>query len=225
MVSDRVFLTSHAIQEYVKYTIDGINNKSVTASVYLDFARAFDSVNYDILLLKLRDMGISDMLVSWIKGYLSNRQMLTKYNGFTSDLKPLVCGVPQGSVIGPVLFLCYVNDIVNTTHNSDVKITLYADDTVIYYNSKNVMDLQQHLQDTVGKVSRWCNRNRINLNISKTKLCFYGTRHLLNNCNFALSLDNSPLTRCTQYKYLGVILDETMNMEANFNYIFITIVL
>ena len=83
-----------------------MNNREVTAAVYLDFARAFDSVNYDILLLKLRDMGISEILVNWILGYLSNRQMCTKFNNFISNVKPLVCGVPQGSVIGSILFLC-----------------------------------------------------------------------------------------------------------------------
>ena len=120
--------TSHAIHHYVKYIIDGINIKNITASVYLDFARAFDSVNYDILLIKLCEMGISQTLIRWIKGYLSNRQMRTKYNGFTSDLKPLVCGVPQWSAVGPILFLCYVKDIVNIAHDANTQVVLYADD-------------------------------------------------------------------------------------------------
>ena len=167
--------TSHAIHHFVKYIIDGINSKNITAVVDLDFARAFDSVNYDILILKLRDMGISNTLTAWIKGYLSNRQMCTKFNGFTSDLKPLVCGVPQGSVVGPILFLCYVNDI-NVTHDTDTRITLYADDTVIYCRSNSVLDLQLSLQLMLDNVSTWCKCNRINLNISKTKLFCYGTR-------------------------------------------------
>ena len=212
--------TSHAIHGYVKYIIDGLNSKSITASIYLDVARAFDSVNYEILILKLRDMGISDMLINWVKGYLSNRQMCTKFNGYTSDLKPLVCGVPQGSVIGPILFLCYVNDIVSVAHTSGVKITLYADDTVIYFNSKNVLEIQLRLQCALDKVSSWCKYNCIKLNISKTKPCYYGNRHLLNTCNLDLKLDQTILNSCTQYKYLGVLLDETMNMEPNFNYIF-----
>ena len=212
--------TSHAIHHYVKHIIDGINSKRITAAVYLDFARAFDSVNYDILLLKLQDMGISHMLTKWIKGYLSSRQMCTKYNGYISDLKPLVCGVPQGSVVGPILFLCYVNDIVNVTNGTDTKIKLYADDTVIYRSSNDVLSLLADLQLTLNEVSTWCKHNRINLNIGKTKPCYYGTRHLLNNCQLELKLDTTALHRCTQYKYLGVILDETMNMESNFNYIF-----
>ena len=212
--------TSHAIQHYVKYIIDGINNKKVTAGVYLDFARAFDSVNYDILILKLRDMGISNMIVNWISGYLGNRQMCTKFNSYTSNTKSLICGVPQGSVVGPILFLCYVNDIIDVCSDASVKIVLYADDTVIFCRSDNVLELQDKMQNTLHNVSTWCENNRINLNVKKTKPCCYGTRHLLNGCHLNFSINNSPLLPCTQYKYLGVFLDETLNMEANLNYIF-----
>ena len=212
--------TSHAIQKYVKYIIDGVNSKKVTATVYLDFARAFDSVNYEILLLKLRDMGISEILTNWISGYLSNRRMCTKYNDYTSDTKSLICGVPQGSVVGPILFLCYVNDITNVCFDASVKITLYADDTVIYSHSNDMLDLQHKIHRTLDNVSTWCVNNRINLNVKKTKPCCYGTRHLLNNCHIKFQLNNTPLHSCKQYKYLGVILDETMKMESNFNYIF-----
>ena len=212
--------TSHATYHYVKYIVDGINNKQVTAAVYLDFARAFDSVNYEILLLKLRDMGISEMLLNWIAGYLKNRRMYTKFNNYSSETRSLVCGVPQGSVIGPILFLCYVNDIVNVSSDDSVKITLYADDTVLYCCSDNIDDLEYKMQQTLNNVSIWCMTNRINLNVSKTKPCCYGTRHYLNNHQMKLHLNNTLLHPCTQYKYLGILLDETMNMESNFNYIF-----
>ena len=212
--------TSHAITYYVKYIIDGMNNKKVTAAVYLDFAPAFDSVNYDILLLKLRDMGISNMLIKWISGYLGNRQMCTKFNNYTSEVKPLVCGVPQGFVVGPILFLCYVNDIVDVGFDTSVEITLYADDTVIYCRSDNLLDLQLKIHQTLYNVSNWCIENHINLNVKKKKPCYYWTRHLLNHCRLNFHLNNTPLHSCTQYKYLGVILDETMSMEPNFNYIF-----
>ena len=212
--------TSHAIHHYVKYIIDGLNDKQITASVYLDFARAFDSVNYDILLLKLRDMGISDMLIKWISGYLCNRQMYTKFNNYTSSIKRLVCGVPQGSVVGPILFLCYVNDIVNVGFDASVRITLYADDTVIYCCSDNIPDLQLKIQQTLYKVSTWCTNNHINLNVEKTKPCLYGSRHQLTNCRLSFHLNDTPIHPCTQYKYLGVILDSTMTLNANINYIF-----
>ena len=100
----------------------------MTAAIYLDFARAFDSVNHTIQGVKLRCMGISRVLRNWVSGYLSQRQIYTKFNGLVSGVKNLGCGVPQGSVIGPVLFICYINDIVEVANNNSLYISLYADE-------------------------------------------------------------------------------------------------
>ena len=87
-------------------------------------------------------MGISNMLRKWISGYLKNRQMRTRFNGHISTTVPLKCGVPQGSVIGPILFLCYINDIVSISNFNQVQISLYADDAVLYCTSKNIEALK-----------------------------------------------------------------------------------
>ena len=165
-------------------------------------------------------MGISGLLVRWIRGYLLNCQMCTKFNGYVSPIKSLACGVPQGSVIGPILFLCYINDIVNVACDNDVRAILYADDTVIYSASNDMSSLHDSMQDTLTGVATWCIHNRIKLNIGKTKLCFYGTRHNLSRSKFNLQLRTGLLQPTQQYKYLGVFLDETMNLESNFNNIF-----
>ena len=212
--------TSHAIFYYVKNIIDGINSKKVTTSVYLDFARAFDSVYFDILLSKLKDMGISNMMRLWIKGYLSNRSVCTKFNGFISSAKNLLCGVPQGSVIGPILFLCYINDITGIAYKHDLQISLYADDAVIYQTSVDFMAVQTKMQLALNDILQWCTHNHVNLNISKTKMCCYGTRHFLKNFPIKLTLNNTNLVCTSQYTYLGVVLDGTMSLEANFNTVF-----
>ena len=212
--------TSHAIFHYVKHIIDGINKNDITAAIYLDFARAFDSVNYRILDLKLSDMGLSQSLRRWIRGYLSDRRMCTKFNGHVSDTKPLVCGVPQGSVIGPILFLCYINDIVSIAERHDAHISLYADDAVIYVTSRNEDRLALMMQNCINDVILWCKTNQINLNVNKTKLCCYGRRQSLKHVSLDVLLQNRPLNVCHQYNYLGVILDETMNLKANYNNIF-----
>ena len=212
--------TSHAIFHYVKNIIDSINRNDVTAAIYLDFARAFDSVNYSILDMKLIDMGLSMPLRKWIKGYLSERCMCTKFNGFVSDIRPLVCGVPQGSVIGPILFLCYINDIVKIAEQNNAHISLYADDAVLYVSSNDEQRLRNVMQNCLNDVTSWCVVNQINLNVSKTKLCCYGRRQSLKRINLNIHLKNNPLNVCHQYNYLGIILDETMNMIANFNKIF-----
>ena len=212
--------TSHVIFHYVKHIVDHININKVTASAYLDFARAFDSVNYQILESKLADMGLSYILRKWIKGYLSNRHICTKMNGFVSDTKPLVYGVPQGSVIGPILFLCYINDIVDIAATYNACISLYADDAVVFGTSDNDSNLEMILQPCLNDIVSWCKLNQINLNVSKTKLCCYGRRHTLRKIKISLHLNNKPLNVCHQYNYLGVLLDETMTLESNINVIF-----
>ena len=101
-------------------------------------------------------MGISEKLRKWIRGYLQNRQICTKLNGFVSPSKKLCCGVPQGSVIGQILFLCYINDIVEIARKNYIQISLYADDAVIYHTSDNEIDLESKLQTVLDEVSQWC---------------------------------------------------------------------
>ena len=150
-------------------------------------------------MAKLLDMGISETLRNWIKGYLFNRQVCTKLIGFISTSKKLSCGVPQGSVIGPVLFLCYINDIVEMAHKNELCISLYADDAVIYFTSDNEQLIQLQLQFALDDVSRWCKCNHIKLNVKKTKLCCYGTRHNLGNFKICCKLGDSLLPMSKQY--------------------------
>ena len=212
--------TSHAIFHFVKEIVDGINNRELTLATYLDFARAFDSVNFCILYKKLKDMGLSKMLLHWIRGYLTQRCVRTKFNNFISDVKPLHCGVPQGSVVGPILFLCYINDIVQVAEKNDINISLYADDAVLFIKSASGDLRQCRMQNALNDISDWCIRNQINLNIGKTKYCCYGGRQLIKDNTVSLLFDNKALQQCQQYDYLGVILDETMHLESNFNSIF-----
>ena len=196
--------TSHAIFHVVKQIIEGINSRNVTVSLYLDFARAFDSVNYRLLLAKLHDMGISLMLIRWIKGYLINRRMCTKMNGHTSTVLPLLSGVPQGSIVGPILFLCYINDIVKVAYDCEIQISLYADDAVLYCTNSDRNILLHRMQHALDSVSAWCIANRINLNTKKTKYCIYGSRNLMSQYDLALYFSDILLQRCKQYNYLGV---------------------
>ena len=142
---------------------------------------------------------------------------MVKFNGFISPPSKVTCGVPQGSVIGPILFLCFINDITHAAHENGIKISLYADDAVVYITSNDQTTMQVQLQAAVTDVDQWCTLNRINLNVSKTKMCCYGTRHHLENFDIKLKLNDCELGKCKQYTYLGVILDETMNLESNFN--------
>ena len=128
--------------------------------------------------------------------------------------------MPQGSIIGPILFLCYINDIAGIALKNGIQISLYADDAVIYLTSADATVMQSKLQSALNDITEWCRRNHIKLNTKKTKLCCYGTRHKLKNYQIDCDLYGTRLMVSKQYTYLGVILDETLSLSSNFNNLF-----
>ena len=173
--------TSTAIFNYMNNIINEINNRKIVGAIYLDYSKAFDSINHHILKLKLKDMGIPKKLYLWISNYLKNRKIETKLNNHISMSADLICGVPQGSVLGPSLFLCYINDLSLVTKNLGMSISLYADDAVLYCSNHESFFINERLETALHGVIDWCKNNHININIDKTKFCIYGTR--ANNIN------------------------------------------
>ena len=156
------------ITEKIKSSID---NGKIGCGIFIDLRRAFDTVNHDILLTKLEHYGIRDNMLSWFQSYLSNREQYVSINGEQSESHAINCGVPQGSVIGPLLFLIYINDLPNI---SDVlKFYLFADDTNIYYESNSLQILEKTINKELNKVYLWLNVNRLSLNIDKTNFIIF----------------------------------------------------
>ena len=135
--------------------------------VFLDFSKAFDTVDHDILLFKLSHYGIRDNALLWFKSYLSNRNQFVTYDGVRSSLKTIKCGVPQGSILGPLLFLIYINDLCNVCGNS--LPILFADDSNIFTVGKTLDDIEKLINKELADISRWLNANRLSLNIKKTQ--------------------------------------------------------
>ena len=151
-------------------------------------------LNHDILLNKLTHIGIGDSNRSWIKNYLSDRTQCTLANNTCSTKLNVNCGVPQGSVLGPLLFLIYVNDMKNVLLHS--KHYLYADDTVIFMSGNNTIDVVNKLHSDLDCYSEWCRGNKLTVNTKKSNFVIYGTKSKVSKTgNLVLSLNEASLLR------------------------------
>ena len=146
--------------------INALDSEEVAVGVFLDFSKAFDTVNHKILLEKLYHFGIRDKAYTWLKSYLCDRNQFVSYNGFKSSERTITCGVPQGSILGPLLFLIYINDLSNNCKFA--RPFLFADDTNLFHHSKDPQNLQEELNYDLENISEWLKANRLSLNIKKT---------------------------------------------------------
>jgi hypothetical protein len=178
----------------------------------LDVQKAFDSVNHQILCQKLEAMGIDP---SWFKSYLSNRQQLVCIDGISSSLRKLSCGVPQGSLLGPLLYLCYSNDMETSVHN---KLLLYADDSVIITSHKDPEVISHSLSSDLKSCNDWLISNKLSLHVGKTECIVFGTRTKLGRVGeFQISFNDQIIKAQNSIKYLGVTLDQFLSGDTMVN--------
>ena len=159
---------SAQITEMIKVSID---NRKFGCGIFVDLRKAFDTVNHEILLIKLEHYGIRDSMLKWFQSYLFDRKPFVTFNGVSSELLVNSCGVPQGSVLGPLLFLLYINDRPNISKT--LIFYLFADDTNIYYESNSLNELEKTVNKELSKLYLWLNVNRLSLNIDKTNFIIF----------------------------------------------------
>ena len=162
--------TSNTTATFIDDIYTAMNNNQVLIATYIDAMKAFDTVNHDILLKKAQKYGIVGDVFEWLKNYLSERFQCTIANNITSCIEPVTCGVPQGSVCGPLLFLIYINDLSKVMDYC--KVSLYADDTVIYLAHNNVQNALYLLQSDLNKLVEWCTDNKVTINCKKTNTVY-----------------------------------------------------
>ena len=211
--------TEHAlinIIDKIQETLDtNLNspNKTYACGVFVDFQKAFDTVNHKILLEKLEHYGIRGPLKEWLRSYLTNRKQFVSILGFNSNISTINHGVPQGSVLGPLLFLIYINDL----HLSIKSSTVYhfADDTSLLQIDKSYKKIQQNLNHDLKGLCKWLLANKISLNTSKTEIIFFKKSSETLPENIKIKINGQKLYRTTELKYLGVYLDETLEGSAH----------
>ena len=179
----------------------------------MDLKKAFDTVDHAILCHKLAQYGVIGRSNAWIANYLSNRVQKVKFNSAVSDAKSISVGVPQCSILGPLLFIIYLNDLPLSIHNC--KVSCYADDTALYTSGPDCETVCENLQDDLNRVSYWLKGNRLSLNVTKTKTLCFSTQHYRHGTNLNLNIDGTPLEQVSSYKYLGMVLDNRLNFNLH----------
>lgn len=209
--------TQTALHRVTDDWIDNICNGLFTAVCALDIKKCFDTIDHNILLTKLEYYGIINNEIQWFQSYLSNRQQIVRCNGKVSDVMSINIGVPQGSVLGPILFLIMVNDISQHVHTGTAN--LYADDTLIYCEGNSVKEVNDRLQECINSVSDWYNGNNIILNASKSNTMLIASRFKLNKNTESLkiTLNNQILPMVSDFKYLGIEIDSNLHWTKHVN--------
>ena len=194
------------------FDIDCVN---VNAVVFLDLKKAFDTADHTILLSKLSAYGIQENAFNWFRSYLENRTQICSVSGSLSKTCSLQCGIPQGTILGPLLFLLYINDLPNCLTNSYPR--MYADDTHLTYADKDVNIIQSCLNEDLLNISKWLIANKLTLNMSKTEFMLIGSRQKLNTLTASpvLNINGTPLNQVSTSKSLGVLIDANLTWGSH----------
>ena len=209
--------TEHAISAIFTNITNALAKKHSSYCIFLDFAKAFDTVNHNILVDKLKYYGVHGTTLKLFDSYLSNRTQIVEVNGQVSEKGTIKHGVPQGSILGPLLFLLYINDI---SQSSDIlKFFLFADDTTVYYSADPKNDeTEQILNNELEKVSCWLAANKLSLNVKKSNFLHfhYGRSE---KKKLQIKINNTLVEETDSTKYLGTFIDNKLTWKKQIQHI------
>ena len=208
--------TVHALTDMTETIRRSIDDNKFVAGIFIDLQKAFDTVDHNILLSKLEHYWIRGTANNWFRSYLSNRKQFVSISDKQSDMAFMSYGVPQGSVLGTLLILIYINDLHNAIIYS--KTCHFADDTAILYANHSLKQLQKHVNIDLKHLCHWLKANKISLNAGKTELMIFRNPHKNIDFNLKIKIDGKKIVPSSKIKYLGVILDPHFTGLAHVNY-------
>ena len=213
------FRTKHSTALALTVLVDKITNTFDTqdhmVGVFLDFSKAFDTVDHHILLDKLAHYGIRGLALQWITSYLTSRVQYVCFDNICSDRESIVCGVPQGSILGPLLFLLYINDISNVSDK--VFSILFADDSNVFCTGKNIYEVINNMNRELNKIIIWLHTNKLTLNVDKSNYIIFSRQKITTHND--IKIDNTTLKRIYETKFLGVYIDAKLSWKTHVSYI------
>ena len=200
--------TEHALLSITEKIKSKIDNQDLTCGVFIDLEKAFDTVNHKILIKKLEYYGIKGLPLYWLTDYLTNRKQRVKIGNTYSNYQQITCGVPQGSILGPLLFLIYINDM----HKAAKYSTLYhfADDTNLLYSNKNEKTLRKNINTDIELIFQWLCANRLSINVDKTEFIIFKPQRKTIKKRITLKLNGKTIFESKKICYLGLILDDKL---------------
>ena len=214
--------TESACTELVDKLFQQLDDKETPFCIFLDLSKAFDTLNHEILISKLRYYGLNDNAIKWFTSYLCERSQYVEIDGIKSDSQDIKTGVPQGSILGPLLFIIYINDINKVS--KAFKSILYADDTslntvISFFTQGNTSCLSAKINAEINLIFEWLNSNKLSLNISKTKYMVF--RHPQTSLSkipkLVLSVNDTIIEKVDNFDFLGLVLNEKMSWNSHIN--------
>ena len=215
--------TELAASELIDRLRNEIDNKKVPLSIFLDLSKAFDTLDHDILLSKLEYYGVKSTSLKWFASYLRGRSQYVDYDGLHSSVRSIKTGVPQGSILGPLLFIIYMNDI--NISSQKLNFILYADDTTLTFplcsfthcDDFNTDSVSDAINQELTAISNWLSVNRLSLNASKTKfMVFHNYQKIMCDDDIPkLIINDSVIERVREFNFLGLTINESLNWSSH----------
>jgi len=219
------FRNKHSCQTALTRLVDtwlhAINNQNIVGAVFLDLRKAFDLVCHEILLQKLKVYLQNNESCAFFFSYLSNRQQAVYANGAYSSFGQVKCGVPQGSILGPVFFCLYINDLPLSLSLSEAILEMFADDSTLHTKSDNIKCIESTLQRSIEEVNTWCDNNRMALHPTKSKSMVLSTRqkHQRSPLRLNLKLLSTNIEQVHELKLLGIRIDDEFSWKSHTDFI------